>query len=46
VDTPYTPKHNHVAHKVEAHAKLKPLEQQRPARFEPEDPLLAFLDAL
>jgi hypothetical protein len=32
VDTPYTPKHNHVAHKVEALAKLKPLEQQKPAR--------------
>jgi hypothetical protein len=44
VDTHCTPKHNHVA--LEALAKLKPLEQQKPACFEPEDPLLAFLDAL
>lgn len=38
--------HAHIALKVEALAKLKPLEQQKPARFEPEDKLLAFLDAL
>jgi len=46
VGTNCTSKHNHVAHKVEALAKLKPLEQQKPARFEPDDQLLAFLDAL
>jgi hypothetical protein len=38
--------HAHIALKVEALAKLTPLEQQKPARFEPEDQLLAFLDAL
>ena len=38
--------HAHIALKIAALAKLKPLEQQRPARFEPEDELLAFLDAL
>ena len=38
--------HAHIALKVEALAKLKPLDQQRLARFEPEDQLLAFLDAL
>jgi site-specific recombinase XerD len=38
--------HAHIALKVEALARLKPLDQQRPARFEPEDQLLAFLDAL
>jgi hypothetical protein len=46
VGTHCTPKHSHVALNVEALAKLKPLEQQKPARFEPEDHLLAFLDAL
>ncbi len=38
--------HAHIALKVEALAKLKPLDRQKPARFEPEDQLLAFLDAL
>jgi hypothetical protein len=46
VGTNCTPKHNHVALKVEALAKLKPLERQKPARFEPDDQLLAFLEAL
>lgn len=38
--------HAHIALKVEALARLKPLDQQKPTRFEPEDQLLAFLDAL
>jgi hypothetical protein len=46
VGTHCTPIHNDVALKVEALAKLKPLEHLKPARFEPEDQLLAFLDAL
>jgi site-specific recombinase XerD len=38
--------HAHIELKIAALAKLKPLEHQRPARFEPKDKLLAFLDAL
>jgi len=38
--------HAHIALKIAALAKLKSLEPQRTARFEPRDKLLAFLDAL
>lgn len=38
--------HAHIALKTAALAKLQPLHPQQPARFEPEDQLLAFLDAL
>jgi site-specific recombinase XerD len=38
--------HAHIALTIEALAKHKPLEQQEPARFELEDKLLAFLNAL
>ncbi len=38
--------HAHIALKVAALAKLKPLQPHKTTRFEPEDQLLAFLDAL
>lgn len=38
--------HAHIALKVAALAKLEPLSTQKAMRFEPEDQLLAFLDAL
>ena len=38
--------HAHIALKVATLAKLKPLEPHKTSRFEPEDQLLAFLDAL
>lgn len=38
--------HAHIALKVAALAKLRPLEAHKTSRFEPEDQLLAFLDAL
>ncbi|MCP3733241.1 site-specific integrase [Sphingomonas sp. MG17] len=38
--------HAHIALKTAALAKLQPLHSRRAARFEPEDQLLAFLDAL
>lgn len=38
--------HAHIALKIAVLAKLKALEPQRTARFEPRDKLLAFLDAL
>ena len=38
--------HAHIALKVAALANLAPLSTQKAMRFEPEDRLLAFLDAL
>lgn len=38
--------HAHIALKTAALAKLQPLHSKQAARFEPEDQLLAFLDAL
>ena len=38
--------HAHIALKTAALAMLQPHNMKRPARFEPEDRLLAFLDAL
>jgi integrase/recombinase XerD len=46
IQTTHTYLHSHIALKIAALAKLKPLESRAKARFEPQDKLLAFLNAL
>jgi len=46
IQTTQTYLHAHIALKTAALAKLQPHDVKRSGRFEPEDRLLAFLDAL
>jgi integrase/recombinase XerD len=46
IETTQTYLHAHIAHKEVALAKFMPYERGKPTRFQPNDRLLAFLNAL